>query len=98
MLEDVLDWLDLKWGRRVTCKLSWGDLAARQNGISLKRDGWAKDTDESSNVYGQETDILIAGYVGPVIIGTRRHLRPNDYPKDQRLAFRNDGRHLNLEM
>ena len=84
-------------GRRVTRKLSRGDLATRQNDTSLKRDGWAKDTDEPSNVYVQESDFLIAGCVGPVM-GTRRHFRPNDDPKDQRVAFRNDGRHLNPEM
>jgi len=87
MLQHVPDRLGLKWGRCLTPRLSRGDLAERQNGPSPKRDGWAKDTDEPSNVYVQEIDFLIAGCVGPVI-GTRRHFRPNDDPKDQRLAFR----------
>ena len=96
MLQYVLDWFDVKWGRCVTQNLSRIDLAARQNGTSLKRDGRAKDTDEPSNVYVQDTDFLIAGCVGPVI-NRRRHFRQDDDPKDQHLAFRNDGP-LNLEM
>jgi hypothetical protein len=46
--------------------------------------------------YVEEADFLITGCAGP-LIGTRRHFRQDDDPKDQHLAFRNDGP-LNLEM